>query len=52
MNTYYDRDGQPMDLKEWGERFGDENYKRIERATKGDEWQVSTVWLGIDHNFG
>lgn len=49
--SYYGRDGQPMGHMEWAERFGhDRDYKRV-ALTQVGELSVSTVWLGLDHNF-
>src|SRR5262245_21922827 len=39
-----------MDLLEWGRRMEDIEYKRVAETTLGDYW-ISTVWLGIDHNW-
>jgi hypothetical protein len=47
---YYDRDGQPMRLYDWAQRFEDMDYKRV-AFDQVDDIDVSTVWLGLDHNF-
>jgi len=50
--TYYDRDGDPISLERWAELRGtDDTYLRVAEDTVGDFW-VSTVWLGINHQFG
>lgn len=52
MNLHYDRQGNPIDFMEWGMLVEDIKYKRV-RSTSlwfGLIW-VSTVWLGIDHDF-
>lgn len=51
MGHYYDRDGNPIhDIMEFGRLFSDRNYKSI-ASDDVEDAQVSTVWLGIDHNF-
>lgn len=52
---YYDRDGKPMLSDAFMTKFEDPSYKRVARGeidTGGQHVEVSTVWLGIDHNFG
>lgn len=49
MSDYYDRDLKPMDdyknrKTEWGGR-------RV-LQTNTNDYRVSTVWLGLDHQFG
>jgi hypothetical protein len=52
FGIYYDRDGKPITLERWAElRHQDQDYQRIAEDTVGDYW-VSTVWLGINHQFG
>ena len=51
MSRYYDRQGQPLTLMEWAHRFEDWDYKRIAQTVVG-KYNVSTVWLGADHQFG
>lgn len=49
-SLYYDRHGQPMDLMGWASKHEDMDYKVVaQHWIRG--WMVSTVWLGIDHNF-
>lgn len=54
---YYDIDGIPISVNEWGRLHSDDKYVRVERTTIMDGadpavvWEVSTVWLGIDHSF-
>lgn len=47
---YYDIDGNPIEMLEWAELFEDDSYKRVALDEIGDV-QVSTVWLGLDHNW-
>lgn len=51
MSGYYDREGKPMDLDAWSAAFGDQEYKRVGYTEVGDV-RVSTVWLGMNHNWG
>lgn len=48
---YFDREGQPLDLHEWGAKFEDWEYKQVEK-TNLPCGLVSTVWLGLDHQYG
>ena len=55
MSQYYNRQGESMTMFEWAVAFEDKDYKRValtEFAHLGVEVRVSTVWLGLDHNFG
>ncbi len=47
---HYDRLGLPIPLGEWAARIEDPEYKILQQTQVGDVW-VSTVWLGLDHNF-
>ena len=47
---YYNREGQPMPMREWSARFDDLAYKHVGMDVVGDV-EISTVWLGIDHRF-
>lgn len=48
---YYDRDGKPLTVKQWMERFEHDNaYRQIASDMIG-KVRVSTVWLGLDHGF-
>jgi hypothetical protein len=54
---FYDRGGDPLELFMWSNLFEDQTYKRINNTmiTSADltvAYNVSTIWLGIDHNFG
>jgi len=49
---YYDRQGKPLTTDEWvnmSERRSPD-YKRVAQTQVGQLW-VSTVWLGLDHNW-
>ena len=55
---YYDRQGQPMTMHQWAEKFEDENYTHIARDVIGPDEPldpaplitVSTFWRGVNHN--
>ena len=48
----YDKDGNPITMEQFSElKFGgDMEYHRVGSDDIGPYW-VSTVWLGMDHNF-
>lgn len=47
---YYDKDGQPIDLKKWGELWEDFSYRLIQQDKVNGKF-ISTVWLGSNHRF-
>jgi len=49
---YYDKMGKPLaGTVEWGKLFEDKDYARV--GWFHNPWvTVSTVWLGLDHNWG
>lgn len=57
-HLWYDRQGQPMDTATVNRLLGDMEYKRIAKTNiksasdPAIDWDVSTVWLGLDHSFG
>lgn len=51
MGNYFDKDGSLITLDEWAHKFEDFEYKSIGADVVGP-WNVSTVWLGLDHSFG
>ncbi len=53
MIDYYDRAGNPLTLNEWvalTQRY-DMDYKRVAVDTVGEAYTVSTVWLGLNHEW-
>ena len=48
---YYDRQGLPIEMLEWATIFEDPEYKQIRVTELPDGREVSTVWLGMNHNF-
>jgi hypothetical protein len=56
MSDYFDRDGTPITMQEWAWLFDDADYKRVARgelrfAADGATVNVSTVWIGLNHNW-
>ncbi|MFI5687887.1 hypothetical protein [Streptomyces sp. NPDC051636] len=57
MHIWYDRQGQPLDVATADRLLGDMKYARVARTRITSttvpeiEWDVSTVWLGTNHNF-
>lgn len=50
MILYYDRKGRPLDLMGWARLHEDRDYLMVaQHWIRG--WMVSTVWLGLNHNF-
>jgi len=55
-HIYYGRKGEPLDMFEWARLFEDRDYAVIAHdelppTTKCIASRLSTVWLGIDHNW-
>src|SRR4051812_27278203 len=48
----YDKQGRPMSMRQFNDMLGDMAYKHVAVTAIGDDVEVSTVWLGADHNFG
>jgi hypothetical protein len=50
---YYDRQGNPMALSQWAKAFRDEDRIVARETVRGAtaSADVSTVWLGLDHQF-
>ena len=53
FRLYYDRQGQPITLRQWCQLSEDMAYKRVaeDYLDDGHIW-VSTVWMGLNHSFG
>lgn len=47
---YYDKQGKEITALEFGRLHSDYKYKFVMKDTVGG-WQISTVWLGLDHAF-
>ena len=52
MSKFYDRDGRPLTLLEWAVKFESVEYHVGATHFHEDGVEVSTVWLGADHNYG
>jgi hypothetical protein len=56
-NLFYNRDGNPISTQEWATLHKHLAYLRIARTTVSSAadltktFDVSTVWLGLDHSF-
>jgi ABC-type phosphate transport system permease subunit len=48
--NYYNRRGEPINMWEWFKLNQDGEYRRIKQDLVGT-YNVSTVWLGLDHSF-
>ena len=49
---YYRRDGTPYeDVLDWARDFEQYENKIVAKAILPDGKMVSTVWMGLDHNF-
>lgn len=51
MSRYFDRQGRPMELMDWARAFEKVENKIVIQEKIGDV-TISTVWLGLDHQFG
>jgi hypothetical protein len=55
VSTYYSRTGQQITSDEWAALFGQKEYQQLASThvgVSGSQPLVSTIWLGIDHNWG
>lgn len=51
-NLYYKRDGTPYaGVEEWSNDFEKRAQKTVAQTNLWNGFWVSTVWLGLDHNF-
>lgn len=50
MDLHFDRDGNPINSMQWAMLHADRDYCQI-AETEVEGFRVSTVWLGINHNF-
>jgi hypothetical protein len=49
-DVYFDRQGRPMEMLDWAQKHEDDDYRTVaQHWVRG--WMVSTVWIGINHNF-
>lgn len=47
---YYDRQGNKITQDEWGKKHR-EDYEKIVIKTTVGKYEISTVWLGLDHGW-
>ena len=48
---HFDRQGKPMTLADWAEAMEDAEYRVVANDVV-ESWEISTVWLGLNHGFG
>lgn len=48
--AYYDREGKKISMQRWGRLMEDHSYRIVQQEDIGP-YAVSTVWLGLDHNY-
>ena len=54
MSEYYDRQGSPITMNQWAAMFKDWDVKNVAQSdvgVSGDTVHVSTVWLGMNHQW-
>ena len=51
MSQCYNREGEPISHAEWSQKLGDYEYQVVKQDTLDNGLHVSTVWLGLNHNF-
>jgi len=52
MNNYYNKKGEPIEMMKWAELFEDRDYKMVKQTKLKNKKLVSTIWLGLNHEFG
>ena len=53
MDMYFGRDGKPISMREWVDVVQNRPEEKFVAKTELDSGRVvSTVWLGLNHNFG
>jgi hypothetical protein len=52
MTDKFDKNSKPLKLMEWAKLVEDKDYKRVAEITLPDGKWISTVWLGLNHNWG
>ena len=51
LGRYYNINGEPIDFDTWVTLYELAEYKIVRRDTPSPGVTVSTVWLGLDHNY-
>ena len=52
MSRYYNRETQPITMEEWITWFEVMEYRRVALDVLDDGTRISTVWMGLDHQYG
>jgi len=52
MLDIFDREGNPMTMEQWNALLGDPEYKVVQQDTLENGRWVSTVWLGMNMQYG
>ena len=53
MTECYNRKGEPiLDILAWSKLFEDRNYQNVRKDILSNGRLISTVWLGLNHNYG
>lgn len=52
MSLFHLKDGTPITVMEWAQKYRDEAYSRIAETSLAEGRWVSTVWLGVNQGFG
>ena len=53
MTPWYDKAGNPIaDIKKVEPLLSNMDYKRVRETTLPDGKWVSTIWIGLDYNYG
>ena len=51
MSLHYNREGKTITLDEWATLMSQDEVKRVAYTEVDEGCYVSTVWLGMDHNW-
>lgn len=51
MDSYFDRQGQPLTLEQWATADYTDDYRRVALTDLGTQGTVSTVWIGLNYNW-
>ncbi len=51
MSEFYDREGHEITMQRWGALLKGDDYRVIAQDRPVEGVLVSTVWLGLDHQF-
>jgi hypothetical protein len=51
MSRFYDKSGEPISMMRWARLLEDRDYATVAYDEVNLTVKVSTVWLGLDHNW-